>query len=293
MYKKKRLASQILLVIFLVQFSACVPYSDFERKKEALEFTVERLKSVKKENDELKSKVDELNSKILYTEQNQVNEALWVMECSRLSLTNSWLIPCNFSQEDVVTAKQLLAKSVMQSWITNLYQLGFFWVLFVAILLPPLMFVVGVAVAIARNLGKSFAPAFLYQHVANYRKEVDADWRMKIKEQEVRQSELEKKHQVAIEKLADKEKTLQKLIQACKLDFADLKEQIRDLTDQRDDLISEYQKAYSDLEVLNSKLETLKEDVLAQVNLLAKDEILRRAKTFQDLQLVDLKLGKS
>jgi predicted RND superfamily exporter protein len=241
----------------------------------------------------LKSKVDELNSKILYTEQNQVNEALWVMECSRLSLTNLWLIPCNFSQEDVATAKQLLAKPVMQSWITNLYQLGFFWVLFVAILLPPLMFVVGVAVAIARNLGKSFAPAFLYQHVANYRKEVDADWRIKIKEQEVRQSELEKKHQRAIDKLVEKEKTSQKLIRSHKLEISDLEQQISDLTDQRDDLINEYQNSYTDLKVLNSKLETLKEDVLAQVNLLAKDEILRRAKTFQDLQLVDLKLGKS
>ena len=83
------------------------------------------------------------------------------------------------------------------------------------------------------------------------------------------------------------------MIRAYKLEIADLKEQIRDLTDQRDDLISEYEKAYSDLEVLNSKRETLKEDVLAQVNLLAKDEILRRAKTFQDLQLVDLKLGKN
>jgi peptidoglycan hydrolase CwlO-like protein len=293
MYKKKRLASQILLAIFLVQFGACVPYSDFERKKEALEFTLERLKSVKEENDELKSKVDELNSKILYTEKNQVNEALWVMECSRLRLTNLWLIPCNFSQQDVVTAKQLLAKPVMQSWITNLYQLGFFWVLFVAFLLPPLMLVAISMVVFARYLGKSFAPAFLYQHVAKYRKEVDADWRMKIKEQEVRQNELEKKHQRAIEKLVEKEKTSQKLIRSHKLEISDLEQQISDLSDQRDDLINEYQNSYTDLEVLNSKRETLKEDVLAQVNLLAKDEILRRAKTFQDLQLVELKLGKS
>ncbi len=293
MHKKMRLASLTLLIISLIQLGACVPYSDFERTKEALDFTMERLKSVKKDNDELKSKVDELNSKILYIEHNQVNEALWVLECSRLRLTNSWLIPCNFSQQDVVTAKQLLAKPVTQSWITNLYQLGFFWVLFVAFLLPPLLFVACFMVVFARYLGKSFAPAFLYQHVAKYRNEVDADWRIKIKEQEVRQSELEKKHQRAIDKLVEKEKTSQKLIRSHKLEISDLEQQISDLTDQRDDLINEYQNSYADLEVLNSKRETLKEDVLAQVNLFAKDEILRRAKTFQALQLVDLKLGKS
>jgi chromosome segregation ATPase len=146
---------------------------------------------------------------------------------------------------------------------------------------------------LARYLGKCFAPAFLYQHVASYRKEVDAGWQMHVEEQELRKSEIEKKHQVATEKLAEKEKTLQKLIRAYKLEIADLKEQIRDLTDQRDDLISEYEKAYSDLEVLNSKRETLKEDVSAQVNLIANDEILRRARRIQDLKLVDLKLGKS
>jgi DNA repair exonuclease SbcCD ATPase subunit len=293
MYKKKSLASQIFVAIFLVQLGACVPYSDYERKQEALDFTVEMLKSVKKENAELKIKVEKLNSMILFIEQNQVNKALWIMECSRFTLTNSRLIPCNFSEQEVGAAKQLLAKPVMQSWITNLYKLGFFWVLFVAFLLPPLMFVACFMLVLARYLGKCFAPAFLYQHVASYRKEVDAGWQMHVEEQELRKSEIEKKHQVATEKLAEKEKTLQKLIRAYKLEIADLKEQIRDLTDQRDDLISEYEKAYSDLEVLNSKRETLKEDVSAQVNLIANDEILRRARRIQDLKLVDLKLGKS
>lgn len=293
MYKKKRLASQILLAIFLIQFGACVPYSDFERKKEALEFTLERLKSVKEENDELKSKVEDLHSKILYIQQNQVNEALWVMECSRLRLTNLWFIPCNFSQQDVVAAKLLLAKPVVQSWITNLYQLGFFWVLFVVFLMPPLMLVVCLIVVFARYLGKSFAPAFLYENFVNYRNEVDTRWQMQIEAQETRQSKLERKHQLNIEKLSEKEKDSQKLIRFQKLEIFDLKEQISNLTDQKENLFNEYQQAYSDLEVLNSKRETLKEDVLAQVNLLAKDEILRRAKRFQDLQLVDLKLGKS
>lgn len=293
MCKAKQLIGLIFFAISLSQLTGCVPYSDFERKRELLDWTTQKLESVEKQRDELQKTVAQLQSKILVIDQIQVNEALWVMECSRLRLTNLWLIPCNFSQQDVLVAKQLLEKPVVQSWLTKLYQSGFFWLLFVVFLLPPMMLVVGVVVAVARLLGKSFAPAFLYQHVAKYRHEVDAGWQMQVEEQELRQSELEKKHQIALEKIVEKEKTSQKLIRSQKLQISDLEEQISDLTDQRDDLINEYQQAYSDLEVLNSKRETLKEDVLAQVNLLAKDEILRRAKTFQDLQLVDLKLGKS
>lgn len=293
MCKAKQLTGLMFFAISLSQLTGCVPYSDFERKKELLDWTTQKLESVEKQHDELQKTVALLRSKILVIDQIQVNEALWVMECSRLRLTNSLFTPCNFSQQDVLAAKQLLAKPVVQSWFTKLYQLSFFWLLFIVVLLPPLMLVVGVAVAIARNLGKSLAPAFLYQHVANYRNEVDSDWRTQVKEQEFRQSELERKHQIAIEKLAEKEKTSQKLIRSHKLQISDLEEQISDLTDQRDDLISEYQKVYSDWEMLNSKHKTLKEDVLAQVNLLANDEILRRAKRIQELQLVDLKLGKS
>lgn len=293
MCKAKQLIGLIFFAISLSQLTGCVPYSDFERKNELLDWTTQKLESVEKQRDELQKTVAQLQSKILVIDQIQVNEALWVMECSRLRLTNLWLIPCNFSQQDVLVAKQLLEKPVVQSWLTKLYQSGFFWLLFVVFLLPPMMLVVGVVVAVARLLGKSFAPAFLYQHVAKYRNEVDAGWQMKVEEQELRQSELEKKHQIALEKLVEKEKTSQKLIRSHKLQISDLEEQISDLTYQRDDLISEYQQAYSDLEVLNSKRETLKEDVLAQVNLLANDEILRRAKRIQELQLVDLKLGKS
>lgn len=293
MCKAKQLIGLIFFAISLSQLTGCVPYSDFERKKELLDWTTQKLESVEKQRDELQKTVAQLQSKILVIDQIQVNEALWVMECSRLRLTNLWLIPCNFSQQDVLVAKQLLEKPVVQSWLTKLYQSGFFWLLFVVFLLPPMMLVVGVIVAVARLLGKSFAPAFLYQHVAKYRNEVDAGWQMKVEEQELRQSELEKKHQITLEKLVEKEKTSQKLIRSHKLQISDLEEQISDLTYQRDDLISEYQQAYSDLEVLNSKRETLKEDVLAQVNLLANDEILRRAKRIQELQLVDLKLGKS
>ena len=293
MCKVKQLIGLMFFAISLSQLTGCVPYSDFERKKELLDWTTQKLESVEKQRDELQKTVAQLQSKILVIDQIQVNEALWVMECSRWRLTNSLFTPCNFSQLDELTARQLLAKPVVQSWGTKLYQLGLFWLLFVVILLPPLTIVVCFMVVFARYLGESFAPAFLYQHFANYKREVDANWRMQIEEQEIRHCELEKKHQLAIEKLAEKEKNSQKLIRSHKLEISNLEEQISDLTEHKDDLFTECQKAYSDFEMLNSKLETLKEDVTAQVNLLAKDEILRRAKIFHDLQLVELKLGKT
>jgi hypothetical protein len=293
MCNAKQLTGLMFFAISLIQLTGCVPYSDFERKKELLDWTTQKLESVEKQRDELQKTVAQLQSKILVIDQIQVNEALWVMECSRLRLTNSLFTPCNFSQQDELAARQLLAKPVVQSWGTKLYQLGLFWLLFVLILLPPLTIVVCSMVVFACYLGESFAPAFLYENFVNYRNEVDTRWQMQVEAQEIRQSELERKHQLNIEKLCEKDKISQKLIRSHKLEISDLEAQISYLTEHKDDLFSEYQKAYSDFEMLNSKLETLKEDVSAQVNLLAKDEILRRAKTFQDLQLVDLKLGKS
>jgi hypothetical protein len=209
------------------------------------------------ENDIFRKQLQQLTEtqrRVLYS--NNIVMVDWIMQCNELGLTNSYLMFCRFSVDEVNAAKGLMGMGYGRVSIAYTSMLG----AFVMVNLALVMFIVFCVLKIAGILYRKYLGAeagfFMYGNSEFYRAKINADLKSLESEFHIKQEEMKLKQEALSNQALEKNQKI--LIENNKL---------QKNNDELLTILGKKEEALSNLEIeISDKLELLK---FAESNLTA------------------------
>lgn len=282
-----------LTLSVVVSLAGCKTDSEYEALSAELKSSKEEINLLRNSRYELHNQLEKFkNYTPVEVAKARVHRAIWILECNRLGLTNSFFAPCKFELQEVEDAFKVISVPVEFDWPVWIYNARTFWIIIFILYVPIALGAIILLSLVFRFTSKTLSPAFWYVHSEKFRVSVAMKWSKAKNDQKLDMENLRSKYQNELNQILKQITLSTKKLQETKFTIENFEARIEQSELLLNNLERENQVSLKEIEKLKDTKSSLDSFVTNELNRLAKHKIVQFAKEEEDLDLYLRELHK-